>query len=83
MERGGLYVPRSRRPALTSAEDVARFLMPLFPPKFPQEAFLVLLLDARNRVNQVLVVSLGILTASIVHPRLCCGRGYVVERPEP
>ena len=36
-----------------------------------REHFLVLLLDARNRIKGVQVVSIGTLTASLVHPREC------------
>lgn len=49
-------------------EDVARYASPLL--RFEQkEHFLVMLLDVRNRVLAMPIVSVGSLTASVAHPR--------------
>lgn len=49
-------------------EDVARYASPIL--RFEQkEHFLVLLLDVRNRVLSMPTISVGSLTASVVHPR--------------
>jgi len=45
-----------------------------------REAFFVVLVDGKNRVSGINLVSLGSLTAALVHPRLCCAKhnlGYV------
>jgi len=55
------------RPRLQSAADVARDLGAL--AELDREAFVVLLLDQKNRVTGVHVVSIGSLAASLVHPR--------------
>ena len=50
--------------------DAAKFLLPRFGTK-PLEEFgvLVLVLDTRNRLKRLEVVSRGILNGSLVHPR--------------
>ena len=55
---------------LRTSADVARVLRPLFDGA-DREKFLVVLLDAKHRPIGVNTVSVGSLTASIVHPRLC------------
>ena len=69
MEPGGVYVPRSRRPVLEGPEAVAMYLFTLYPRKFPQEAFMTLLVDPRHRVERAVMVSLGTLSSALVHPR--------------
>ena len=49
-------------------EDAAKFLLPRFGTK-PLEEFGVLVLDTRNRLQRLEVVSRGILNGSLVHPR--------------
>jgi len=49
-------------------EDAAKFLLPRFGTK-PLEEFGVLVLDTRNRLKRLEVVSRGILNGSLVHPR--------------
>ena len=47
-----------------------------------REHFVVLMLDQKNRIIGINTVSIGSLTASIVHPRevLCAVRGFVSYR---
>ncbi len=48
--------------------------------KLDREMFVVVLLDGKNQVLGFNVVSVGSLTAALVHPRLCVAehkRGYV------
>ena len=64
---------------LRTSTDAARLLAPLFAGA-DREKFMVLLLDAKHRPIGVNIVSVGSLTASIVHPRLCFAKhnlGYV------
>lgn len=49
-------------------EDAAKFLLPRFGTK-PLEEFGVLVLDTRNRLKRLEVISRGILNGSLVHPR--------------
>ncbi len=49
-------------------EDAAKFLLPRFGSR-PVEEFGVLVLDTRNRLKRVEVVSRGTLNGSLVHPR--------------
>ena len=51
-----------------SSEDVAKHYIARFRA-LKREMFLVLLLDARNRLIREVTISSGSLTASIVHPR--------------
>ena len=53
---------------LSDSVGVARVLAPEFEG-LDREKFIVLLLDAKHRVIGVNTVSIGSLTASIVHPR--------------
>jgi DNA repair protein RadC len=81
-----LKVVRERRPGYgparairTSAEVYAAFRARF--DAADREEFLALFLDGKNRVQGFHVVSVGSLTASLVHPRLCVAkhkRGYVV-----
>lgn len=49
-------------------EDAAKFLLPRFGT-LPLEEFGVLVLDTRNRLKRVEIVSKGTLNGSLVHPR--------------
>jgi DNA repair protein RadC len=60
--------PASPRPAFRAPEDAARFLLPRFGAKALEE-FGVLVLDTRNRLKRVHVVSTGSLNGALVHPR--------------
>jgi DNA repair protein RadC len=53
---------------LRTSTDVARVLRPMFEG-MDREKFVVVLLDAKHRPTGVNVVSIGSLTATIVHPR--------------
>ncbi len=64
-ESGGRDVPGE---ILSDSVGVERVLAPEFEG-FDREKFIVLLLDAKHRVIGVNTVSIGSLTASIVHPR--------------
>ncbi|MFO0690770.1 MAG: DNA repair protein RadC [Myxococcota bacterium] len=61
-------VPLVRGQAIRSPEDVQRHFGPRFRGR-PRESFHVLLLDARHRLMAIDEVSVGTLTASLVHPR--------------
>ena len=52
----------------SSSTDVAQYFIPRMRD-LKKEQFVVLLLDARNRLIKSVIVSEGSLTASIVHPR--------------
>ena len=54
--------------ALRQSSDVAKFVRPLFEG-LDREQFVVVLLNAKYRPIGAHVVSIGSLTASIVHPR--------------
>jgi DNA repair protein RadC len=55
-------------PALGSPEAAARYLLPRYAAR-PVETFGLLALDVRHRLRREAVVSVGCLTASLVHPR--------------
>lgn len=61
-------VPLVRGLTLRSPDDVQRHFASRFRGR-PQESFHVLLLDARHRLMSIDEVSVGTLTASLVHPR--------------
>ena len=54
--------------SFVSSTDVARYFMPRLRD-LRKEIFMVLMLDARNCLIRGVTVSVGSLTASIVHPR--------------
>jgi hypothetical protein len=58
----------SPSPAVRKSSDAAQVLRPLFTG-LDREQFVVLMLDAQHRPVGMNVVSLGSLTASLVHPR--------------
>ncbi len=53
---------------LQSPQEVARYLLPRYSAR-PVETFGLLALDARHRLRREAVISVGCLTASLVHPR--------------
>jgi DNA repair protein RadC len=55
-------------PALQSPAEAARYLLPRYSTR-PVETFGLLALDARHRLRREAVISVGCLTASLVHPR--------------
>jgi len=55
-------------PSLQSPGETARYLLPRYAAR-PVETFGLLALDARHRLRREAVVSVGCLTASLVHPR--------------
>jgi DNA repair protein RadC len=55
-------------PPLASPGEAARYLLPRYSSR-PVETFGLLALDARHRLRREAVVSVGCLTASLVHPR--------------
>lgn len=64
---------------IRKAEDAVQIFRPLFAD-LDREQFAVMLLDVKHRALALNVVSVGSLTAAIVHPRLCFAkhkRGYV------
>jgi DNA repair protein RadC len=83
------------RPQLRSSKDVAEVLQ-RFLKETDREHFLVILLDRKNRLIGINTVSIGSLTASIVHPRevfkaailanaaaLICGHNHPSGDPQP
>jgi DNA repair protein RadC len=63
------YAPRSRWVALSAPSEVAAFAQQHYPKGLDREAFSVILVGARNQVLRLLVISVGTLTCSLVHPR--------------
>ena len=55
-------------PVLDSPAATARYLLPRYSAR-PVETFGLLALDVRHRLRREVVVSVGCLTASLVHPR--------------
>ncbi len=80
-----LKVVRERRPGYATDRQIttSAAVYDAFRERFAKadrEEFLVVLLDGKNRLIGFNVVSVGSLTASLVHPRLCFAthkRGYV------
>ena len=66
--RRAAYPVEAERPRFRLPEDAAKFLLPRFGTK-PLEEFGVLVLDTRNCLKRLEVVSKGILNGSLVHPR--------------
>ena len=64
-ERAGTYDARKQT---KSSTEVVALLRPYFAP-LDREHFVVLLLDGKNKPIGYNVVSVGTLTASLVHPR--------------
>ena len=59
--------PRKRR-TITGPEDVAKLLMPALRD-LDREHFVAVLLTTKNQVIDVVTVSIGSVSASLVHPR--------------
>jgi DNA repair protein RadC len=80
-----LKVVRERRQGYGAVRRItdARQVYDAFRQEFEQldrEMFVALLLDGKNQVLGFNIVSVGSLTAALVHPRLCVGEhnlGYV------
>ena len=66
--RRTLVRPAPERPRLLTARDVAELLLPEFGAH-PTERFGAVLLDTKQRLLKVCVLSTGSLDTSIVHPR--------------
>jgi DNA repair protein RadC len=60
--------PGGETPALDSPQAAGRYLLPRYSCR-PVETFGLLALDVRRRLRHETVVSVGCLTASLVHPR--------------
>jgi len=58
----------SSAPVFRSPEETGRYLLPRYSAR-PVETFGLLALDVRHRLRREAVVSVGCLTASLVHPR--------------
>jgi DNA repair protein RadC len=54
--------------SMQSPQEAARYLLPRYGAR-PVENFGLLALDARHRLRREAVISVGCLTASLVHPR--------------
>ena len=69
---------------MTAPGDVADFAHRHYPANLDREAFSVILVGARNQLLRLAVISVGTLTASIVHPRevfkpaIRCGAASVI-----
>lgn len=61
--------PLVREQAVIDDDVAAQVVRRMIPEDFEREAFFVLLLDARGRARRLHVISIGTMTASIVHPR--------------
>jgi DNA repair protein RadC len=59
---------RVAQPTFRTPADAARYLLPRYGAR-PVETFGLLALDVRHRLKRETVISVGCLTASLVHPR--------------
>ena len=59
---------RTAQPVFRTPADAARYLLPRYGAR-PVETFGLLALDVRHRLKREAVISVGCLTASLVHPR--------------
>jgi len=66
--RRSVYGRPIRRRSVEGPEDVARLLMPVLRD-LDREHFVAVLLTTKNQVIDVITVSIGSLSASLVHPR--------------
>jgi DNA repair protein RadC len=66
--RRTVYGRPIRRRSVEGPEDVARLLMPVLRD-LDREHFVAVLLTTKNQVIDVITVSIGSLSASLVHPR--------------
>jgi len=85
----------ANRPQLGSSADAARLLQQ-FLQRVDREHFVVILVDRKNRLIGIHTVSVGSLTASVVHPRevfkvailsnaaaILCGHNHPSGDPQP
>lgn len=61
--------PLSERPVLSASADVAAFVRQHLPLDIQREWCAALLLDTQHKVIDLHIISVGSLTASVVHPR--------------
>jgi DNA repair protein RadC len=61
-------IPTEWDKTVRQPSDISKVLEPLFSD-LDREAFVVVLLDGKNRASGINLVSLGSLTAALVHPR--------------
>lgn len=66
--RRAVAEPDSPRPTFKTPADAGRFLLPRFSGKAVEE-FGLLILDTRNRLKKLQLISRGSLNGSLVHPR--------------
>jgi DNA repair protein RadC len=66
------------RPSFRAPEDSARFLLPRYAAR-PVEVFGLLAVDVRHRLKREVVVSIGSLSGSIVHPREVFGEAIAAR----
>jgi DNA repair protein RadC len=66
--RRTLLRPPDERPSLRTPRDVAGCLLPSFGAR-PVEQFGIVLLDAKHRLLKTVVLTVGTLDRSVVHPR--------------
>jgi DNA repair protein RadC len=70
--------PVAQKPEFRTPEDAARYLLPRYGPR-PVETFGLLALDVRRRLRREVVVSVGCLTSSLVHPREVFGEAVTAR----
>ena len=63
-----LTEPSEPCPIFRTPDDVGKYLLPRFGAK-PVEEFGLLILDTRNRLKRLQIISRGNLNGSLVHPR--------------
>jgi DNA repair protein RadC len=63
-----LTEPSESRPIFRTPDDAGKYLLPRFGAK-PVEEFGLLILDTRNRLKRLQIISRGSLNGSLVHPR--------------
>jgi DNA repair protein RadC len=70
LELGARLASEGRQPSPTfrTPDETARYLLPRYGAR-PVETFGLLALDVRHRLRREVVVSVGCLTSSVVHPR--------------
>jgi DNA repair protein RadC len=58
----------SERPRLTTPQQLAEYLLPLYGAR-PVEQFGIVMLDTKHRMIRVKIVAIGSLDTTVVHPR--------------
>jgi DNA repair protein RadC len=66
--RRAVVEPDTPKPMFRTPDEAGRYLLPRFSAK-PVEEFGLLILDTRNRLKRLQVISKGSLNGSLVHPR--------------